>query len=95
MCHHVAVRRDEEDLQPDIQAGLASAEGQQGQQVERNVSTGAAHLPAVYLTAHRDRLDDAFERTRPAHGDTPDLGERHGPFSRRAPLPYSLKMKEW
>src|SRR6478736_5473603 len=40
-----------------------------------DVRAGDACVPAVRLFGDRGRLRPAFQGTRPAHGDAPDLGE--------------------
>src|SRR5712691_6518505 len=80
---------DEEDLQPDIDAGLASG-SRQG--LGRDIGTGEAHLPTVGLPTDGDGLGRALQGAAPADrlqrtATRPILDSTRYPLSSRAPLP--------
>src|SRR5262249_24746901 len=68
----LALGRDEEDLQPHINAHLA-ARGRQG--LDGYVGTGQGDVPAIRLAADRHRLDGAHDWAAPAHRNAAKLGK--------------------
>ncbi len=69
------VRRDEEHVQPHLNAGLASGERQR---LGGHVGTREADVPPSRLFGERDGLDAALNRAGPAHRDPSNLGEDEG-----------------
>jgi hypothetical protein len=66
------VGSDEKDLQPHVDTGLLSREGEQ---LHRYLGTRAADRPPICLFGDRDGLDRALYRARPADRDTANLGQ--------------------
>jgi len=78
---------DEEDLQPHVDAGLASGSGYgRG----RDIGTGEAHRVAVGLPTDGDGLGRALQGTLQQTATRPILDSTRYPLSSRAPLPNSV-----
>jgi hypothetical protein len=71
------VRRDEEHLQPHVDAGLFAREGQW---LCGHLGTRAGDVPPIRLLGDGDRLGRAFDGPGPAHGHAPDLAEDQIPI---------------
>src|SRR5262249_9502057 len=93
VLHRLARCREEEDLQPHITAHL-TARGRHG--LEGDVGTGQGDVPAIRVARDRHCLAGAHDWAAPAHRTAAKLGEHQVPVpvSSRAPLPYSLQVKE-
>jgi hypothetical protein len=91
VLHDLALGGDENHLHAHVNAGLASGERER---VQGDVRAGAADVPAVRLTRDADGLDDALDPTQPPQATRPIFDSTREPFSRRAPLLYSLKVKD-
>ncbi len=70
------VRRDEEDLQPHVDARLLAG---RWQRPCGHLGTGKRDIPAIRLFAERDRLGRALQGAGPAHRDASELGEDEEP----------------
>ena len=77
ILHHLALGRDKEDLQADINTRLLTGDGQR---LRWHIDTGEGHIPAVGVVGDGNRLDRAFDdallrAARPVDSDPPDFGE--------------------
>src|SRR5262249_32214586 len=72
ILNDIAIRCDEKDLQSDINARLTTLEREW---LRGYFSAGEADVPAIGFSSDRDRLGRAFQWARPAHGNTPNLGQ--------------------
>src|SRR5215469_13626427 len=70
ILHHGGRRRDEKDLQADIDTRLTASwwQGLRG-----NVSATEAAVPTVRFMGNGDRFDGALKRATPPHGKAPNL----------------------
>src|SRR5262249_59017614 len=76
ILHRLPLCSHQEDLQPDVDAGLLSSERQRFYWYLR---TGDGDIPAVRFPADRDGLGRTLKRAVNAHGDPANFGEAEHP----------------
>src|SRR5262245_35903224 len=76
VLHRLPLCSHQEDLQPDVDAGLPSSERQW---LYWYLRTGDGDIPAVRFPADRDGLGRTLKRAVNAHGDPANFGEAEHP----------------